>query len=386
MPNKKKVLILAFSRLQYDARITRQIKFLMKDYEVEVFCFSKTDIPGVHFYEVGQTSLTLFRKAFAALFLITRQYKRVYWILHNYKEYLSILKKKNYDLIIANDVETLHFGFNIAKTGNGKVLFDAHEYAPRHFEDKLWFRLFFQGFNKYFCNIYIPRVSAMTTVCDGLAEEYEKHFGLKPEIITNAPGYQENLPKNTNPDKIRLIHMGTANFSRKLENMIDVVNLLDDRYTLDLMLLTPAYASPQTKDYVENLKQEIAENPKVKIIDPVPSSQVVNKIKSYDMGIFLLEPVNFNYTFALPNKLFEFIQARLAIAIGPSPEMAKIVHKYGCGVVSVDFTPASLAKAIQQLSVTDIDKMKANCQLAATEESAEKNEEKLRAICNNLLQ
>lgn len=382
MRNKKRLLILAFNSLQYDARITRQIKFLKDDYEVDVFCFAKTDIPGVNFLEVKQTPLTLPRKAYAASLLITKQYKSAYWVLHDYKKHIPELQKAKYDIIIANDVETLHMAFTIA--GKGQVLFDAHEYAPRHFEDKLWFRLFFQGFNQYFCKIYIPKVAAMTTVCDGLAEEYEKNFGVRPAIITNAPGYQNIQPHTTNPDKIRFIHMGIANFSRKLENMIEVIDLLDERFTLDLMLFTPAYASKQTKEYVAHLKMEVADNPKVNIIDPVPSSQVVTKIKEYDMGMFLLEPVNFNYTFALPNKLFEFIQARLAVAIGPSPEMAKIVNKYKCGVVSDDFTPASLAEVIQKLTAEEIDQMKTNCTEAASDLSAEKNAEILKDICSKL--
>lgn len=382
MQHKKKILVLAFSRLKYDARITRQIKFLKDNYDVTVFCFEKTAISGVEFHEVKQTVLTPVRKASAALFLLTRQFKRAYWILHSYADQVPQLKKKNFDIIIANDVETLHLAFTIAEKGN--ILFDAHEYAPRHFEDKLWFRLFFQGFNQYFCDRYIPQVSGMTTVCDGLAEEYEKNFGVKPEIITNAPKYHDNEPVKTNPQKIRLIHMGIANFSRKLENMIEVVNLLDERYSLDLMLITPAYASTQTKAYVEDLKKEVANNPKVQIIDPVESAAVVSRIKAYDIGIFLLEPVNFNYTFALPNKLFEFIQARLAIAIGPSPEMAKIVKKYNCGVVSEDFTPASLADAIRKLTPEDIDRMKKNTAQAASDLSAEKNAEKLKALCQRM--
>ncbi|MEP2772530.1 MAG: hypothetical protein ABJH05_10290 [Fulvivirga sp.] len=381
MENKKKVLVLAFNQLKHDARITRQVKFLKDDYSVDVFCFAKTDIEGVDFIEVKQTPLTLFRKALAALFLITRLYKTAYWVLHAYKDQVDKLRTNNYDIIVANDVETLHMAFAI----HNKVLFDAHEYAPRHFEDKLWFRVFFQGFNQYFCKLYIPRVARMTTVCDGLAEEYEKNFGVRPEIITNAPKYHDTEPTKTDPKNIRMIHMGVANFSRKLENMVEVVNTLGDPYTLDLMLLTPTYASTQTKMYVENLKQEIADNPRVNIIDPVRSEMVVDKIKEYDIGIFLLEPVNFNYTFALPNKLFEFIQARLAVAIGPSIEMAKIVKKYNNGVVSENFTPDSLALSMKAISIEDIDQMKLNSSTAAIDLSAEKNAEIMKLLCKEIL-
>jgi glycosyltransferase involved in cell wall biosynthesis len=88
---------------------------------------------------------------------------------------------------------------------------------------------------------------------------------------------------------------------------------------------------------------------------------------------------------ALPNKFFEYIQARLAIAIGPSPEMARIVQEFGCGVVAEDFSPASLAHALNQLSSADIDRMKAGSDRAARAYTAETNAEKLREIVASVL-
>jgi hypothetical protein len=69
-----------------------------------------------------------------------------------------------------------------------------------------------------------------------------------------------------------------------------------------------------------------------------------------DVGHFLLSPVNFNHEHALPNKFFEFIQARLAVAIGPSPEMARIVNEYSLGVIADSFEPKALAAALYQLA------------------------------------
>ncbi len=369
MTKKKRILILAFNKLTHDARITRQIKFLKDDYQVDVFCFEKTDIADVIFIEVAQTPLTRWRKAKAAILLLGRQYERAYWMMHHYKDHITKLQDSEYDLIIANDVEALHMAFSISN----KVFFDAHEYAPRHFEDKLWFRIFFQGFNQYFCEKYIPRVSGMTTVCDGLADEYEANFKVRPDIITNAPNYQDVPIKATNSDTIKIIHHGIANFSRKLETMIEVMDYLPTHYTLDLMLVTPAYASKKTKRYIADLKNFCKEKSSITIIPAVPSHEVVGRIKQYDIGLFLLEPVNFNYTFALPNKLFEFIQARLAVAIGPSPEMKKIVEEYKNGIVSKNFSAQSIANSIKKLSAEDLDKMKSQSAKAATVLNAENN-------------
>jgi len=95
-------------------------------------------------------------------------------------------------LIIANDVETLPLAFSVKE--KAKVFFDAHEYAPRHFEDKLMWRIFFQGFNTWLCKKYIPQVAGMTTVGKGLAREYEKHFNVNPTVVTNANYYFDLLP------------------------------------------------------------------------------------------------------------------------------------------------------------------------------------------------
>lgn len=85
------------------------------------------------------------------------------------------------------------------------------------------------------------------------------------------------------------------------------------------------------------------------ILEPVPMHRIVSFASTYDIGVFLLPPTNFNYRNALPNKLFEFIQARLAVAIGPSPQMAAVVREWNCGIVSDDFTPASLGENLQRL-------------------------------------
>ena len=102
---------------------------------------------------------------------------------------------------------------------------------------------------------------------------------------------------------------------------------------------------------------------------------LVRMANHYDIGLFLLPPVNFNWRFTLPNKLFEFIQGRLAIAIGPSPEMARVVRKYGLGVVADDFAPETLAAALNALDGSAIGAFKRASHAAADELCAESNAE-----------
>ena len=369
---KKSILVLVLSDLRRDARVRRQIQALQHTYTVTVVCFNGDSSPDYELITIPPTKLTFFRKAVASIFLLLRLFSIAHRILHDYHHLLTRqLARRNFDLIIANDVETLPLAFSFP--GNPKVIFDAHEYAPRHFEDKVMWRIFFQAFNTWLCRKYIPLTSGMMTVGKGLAREYKKHFGVDPVVVMNANNYADLQPSEIPADKIRLVHVGIATPSRQLELMINMMPFLDDRFTLDLFLLTPGFASKKTRGYIDDLKQVSERFSTVRILPPIKGTEVVKTINQYDMGVFLLPPVNFNYENTLPNKLFDFIQARLAIAVGPTPEMAEIVKRYNLGVVSEDFSPESLAKKIQQLTREDILTFKINSGVAAKDLNAEKN-------------
>ncbi|MFM7850377.1 MAG: glycosyltransferase, partial [Flammeovirgaceae bacterium] len=85
------------------------------------------------------------------------------------------------------------------------------------------------------------------------------------------------------------------------------------------------------------------------------------------------------------NKLFDFIQARLAIAIGPTPEMAEIVNKYDIGVVAEDFTPQALAAKLKSITPERISQLKRNTLKTAEELTAEKNQRQLQNLLKTLL-
>jgi hypothetical protein len=362
----KQVLVIAFSNLKSDARVKRQIGFLKKlNFKITAACFDAEDLE-LKVIKIKPPRLSLFNKALSGAALLLRRYTYAYKLL--YGQHLNI--DQSFDLIIANDVEALPLAFHLK--GKAKILFDAHEYAPRHFENKLSWRIFFQGFNKFFCAKYIPQVDAMTTIGEGIAREYEKHYQVKPVIITNAPAFHDIKPNPTHPDKIRLVHQGIANPSRKLELMFDMMEHLDARFTLDLMLMEPIHRSNII--YFKKLKDLAKQNMRIQFVPPVATDKIISTLNQYDIGIVLIPPINFNYQNTLPNKFFECIQARIALAIGPIPDMKKITEKYKVGVIAEDFNPVSLAQKINSLTAENIDHFKQNTAGAALELNADKNE------------
>jgi glycosyltransferase involved in cell wall biosynthesis len=378
----KKTLILVFSNLKNDARVMRQVEWASRISEVTVVCFDAEMPPQITVIRISQTPLTIFRKAMMGISLLLRLYGLAYKLFHDYGHLTRQFSNHSFDLIIANDIDTLPLAFAIK--GNARIVFDAHEYAPRHFEDKKVWKLFFQPFYVSLCKKYIPQTDAMLTVGSGLAREYEKNFGVRPVIITNATRYHELQPSATDADKVRLVHHGIVNQSRQLELMIDMMAHLDNRFSLDMYLLISDYASAKTKAYLESLKDKIRTNPRIRILPAIKSHLVVSTLNQYDIGVFLIPPVNFNYANTLPNKLFDFIQARLGIAIGPTPEMAAIVTEYESGIVAPDFTPRALAKLLNALTTEKIRSFKSNSGRAASVLNAGSNEKVFHKLINQL--
>jgi len=248
------------------------------------------------------------------------------------------------------------------------VVLDAHEYFPRLY-DHLWsFRFFYQKYWDTICRDYLPRLDGMVTVCEGIAEEYQRNYGVECGIITNAP-FREDCQPSPIHEPIRMIHHGSTIPSRRLENLIQLMDYLDDRFTLDLIIIQ------NIKSYYNKLRALSDGNSRITFRDPVPLSQIAITMNQYDIGLYPLPPICFNQHMALPNKIFEFIQARLAVAIWPSPEMARVVREHECGVVADDFTLEAMAAKLNSLSLEDIMRYKQNAHLAATVCCAETNRE-----------
>src|SRR5690606_19643463 len=112
-----------------------------------------------------------------------------------------------------------------------------------------------------------------------------------------------------------------------------------------------------------------------RIQDPVPYSELLRTLNGYDIGIYQPKPINLNHAYALPNKLFDFIQARLGLVIGPAEEMARVVREHGVGVVTADFTAESLRRALDDVTVEDVRRWKQASHAASDALSAERQQQ-----------
>ncbi len=351
------VLILAFSEINRDPRVIRQIQyFRSRNYKIFL---TGLDYKGDEkFFPLIKNKSPHRRMWKLAIMLLKLNDARILdFIYHSSFEELN--SEGPYDIIFANDAETWPLASLLKdQMPKSKLIFDAHEYYPEQLNDRKVWTYLHGGFAAYICKRYIPKADAFITVCDGLAKGYRQLYGVESRIMLNTPIFEEDLRPSPIGKTIDLVHHGIANRSRKIEKMIELMDYLDERFTLSLILI------PVEKNYFNQLIEQ-AKGKRIKFIEPVPTEKIASYINQFDIGIFILEEVNYNYKFALPNKFFEFIQARLAIAIGPSIEMKKIVEDKKLGIVCDTFVARDMAAQLNTLTNEDIMTFKENASSAA---------------------
>ena len=355
----------------------RQIRALSSICRVTAMGWTDPGIEGVCFVNVGRRPLKMLQYARKAYLLKARCFEVVYRSDESIHKTTEALRGHSHALIVANDLDTLPVA--LMYRGSAKVLYDAHEYSPRQFESWFLWRFFMQTYKGYLCRTRIPEVDAMTTVGPAIAEEYAREFGVRPAVVLNAPRYHAIPCTPRDHSLIRMVHHGGALRLRRLEVMIDAMARLDDRFRLDFMLIS------DSSGYLRKLKKRASSDPRIRFLSPVEPTKIVERLSGYDVGLHSLPPYSFNARYALPNKFFDFIQARLCVAIGPSPEMMSIVEQHGCGVVAKDFTAQALADTLRMLDRQKVEACRRASDVAAAELCYERSAEVLLDTARGLL-
>ncbi len=387
---KPTVLIFCAASPLNDPRPNRMIQWLKDEYALTVVQGKGFDV-GVIAVDDGQVedaksaniAVKIIARLMRVFLIVLRLYDAVLKLEDRFTQgAMTPLVREGIDLIIVHDLVLLPRAFSVARMGNTKVLFDAREYYPREFESQAWWRWFVQPFNRFLCERYLRRCDKIITVSQGIADEYRKEYGVHADVVMSFTSYADLQPQPPQTDAVRIIYHGQASPDRQIDRMVRMMDHLDERFSLDLMLVSPSKAR---RSYYRTIEQMVKGKLRVRILPPVPMKNIVEFTNPYDVGLFICPPTTFNLKFALPNKFFEFIQARLVVAIGPSVEMRRIVNEYDCGVVAESFEPRALADVLGKLDGAEIARYKNNSHRAAQELNAGKNAIRIQTMVRDMI-
>jgi len=374
-----KILILCLCDIHSNPRPNRLVKLLRDEHEITVLSTARNEgadgrVRHLRFREPGGPVVK------KAVFLGKLAYFLLRLYAVNDKLFCNFgarhrLKHVEADLVIAEDCTLLPLAWHLKKSRGIPIMFDAREYFPRHFEDSLFWKIFFRGYFRHLCRKYLRRCDRVVSVGQHIADTYARKYGTPVRLYMSLPEYREIAPAPVDPNHIKILYHGNCTPARKIENLVSMASLLPQEYELYLVLVNV------NREYYERMLTLARKEPRVHIIDPVPFEEIETMSSRFDIGMLLFPDTTFNLKYCLPNKLFQYLQSRLAVATGPSPELAAIVRRYGCGVVGEDYTAEAVARAIRRLSAEDIMRMKQHADTAARELHLERN----RPLLNDIL-
>lgn len=176
---------------------------------------------------------------------------------------------------------------------------------------------------------------AVITVSPNIAEWLKQRYSTMPPaiVLRNVPvrlraiegESLRSLARLT--DERILLYTGRITTGRGLEEAIESLSLLP----ADVSLVMLGYGDGA---YLEGLwlrAERLGVEAKMKLVSPVPSSQVPAVAAGADAALVAIQPVCLSYRFSLPNKLFEAIQAGVPVIATDLPDIASIVRGYGLG-------------------------------------------------------
>lgn len=355
------VLMLVVSDLRIDPRVRREAMALAEaGYRVTVVCpspFADTQMPPVIdwgqgvdicYVSIACGKYVGVRPGFegGALFdVIAREFS-----------------DRSFLAVHSHDLNTAYVALAFARMKGAHLVADFHEWTSEnvHWDDiaKSWLP-YPQDWKEKLQALerrIMRQASVVITVCDSIADAIAEELGngRRPHVIRNIPALSALTTKNycpslkeqlgLNRDQFLLLWQGGTGPTRLIEPIIAALEFAPDCV---FAIRGPSLETfgPQYKAIAE----EAGAGDRLILLDPVSSSDVVAAARGADAGVWSLPRLCRNFTYALPNKIFEYTASNLALLVADYPEARRMVETYRIGLAFDPYDPRSIAAAINRL-------------------------------------
>lgn len=263
----------------------------------------------------------------------------------NLKMYRWLRQRNDIDAIWANDLDTLWPAFAVARKRQLPLIYDSHEYfteaaglTGRPFPKWVWQQIERRIF---------PRLQHVITVNESIAGIYRKQYGVPVHVVRNIPQAAVPIQGLTReslglPAGGKLLVLQGA-FMDKDRGVVDAVHAMEF-LPEDVRLLL--IGAGEEWEAARALTSERQLESRVILLPKQPYEQLRKYTSVADAGLTLDKGVHFNYYYSLPNKLFDYIHARVPVVASPLPEVQRIVRQFGVGEVIEDWSPEKIAQAV----------------------------------------
>jgi glycosyltransferase involved in cell wall biosynthesis len=342
-----RICMLLHKSVEHDGRVRREARALSEaGHRVEVVHLP-TSLPGP----------ALAEEPFSLTPATLPRWRRLPLKLHRLAEAFNmarLTRRARPDAVHAHDVAMLVPGYIAAKLCRARLVYDSHELATGvPYRSRPW-ALLVAAIER----LLVPRCDLVVTVSGGIADRLSERYALveRPTVVRNAC----DLPPPgavSAPDLKRVLgigdaplvlHQGAVAPDRGCETLARAIAEVDGAHLLFLGAEGP-YA-----DRLHALAVGLGVDSRVHFHPPVRLDSLLSYTAQADVGVTLLEGTCENHRLALPNKVFEYVSARIPVVASELPELENLVRTHGIGWVADPCDPASTAaelrRALQQVS------------------------------------
>ncbi|WP_332022571.1 glycosyltransferase family 4 protein [Kaistella sp.] len=322
-----KVLVSVFNNLSTDQRVEKVCRTLSENgFSIELIGNNWGGLPDLkRDYPVSRI-------------ILKSKILRYAYVEFQWKLYKELLKKADqHTILLSNDLDTLLPNYMVSKKLNLPLVYDSHEIFTEmpsvngRFTQNIWRSL--ESF-------IAPKLKFMMTASESYADWFHKTYGIeRPVVVQNFPLKSGN-PQDysiVNSPKV-IIYQGVINPSRGLDKLIPEMHKIENAE------LWIAGDGPKKKEFQE-LTKNLGLDDKVKFIGKILPEKLREITQKADLGVSIEENNGLSYYFSMPNKISDYIQARIPVVVSDFPEMRKVADHFKAGEKIRDYN--ELAQKIQ---------------------------------------
>lgn len=308
-----KILVSVFNNLVTDQRVEKVCETLANSgYEIELIGNNWKGLPEMQRnYPFSRISLKSKILKFAYI-----EFQR--------KLYKELQKKADKNtILLSNDLDTLLPNYLISKKLNIPLVFDSHEIFTEmpsvngRFTQRIWRSL--ESF-------IVPKIKFMMTASESYADWFQKTYEIpRPFVVQNFPLKRENPQNYIHPNSKKIIlYQGVLNPSRGLDKIIPAMKNIEN---CELWI---AGNGPRKEEY-EKLTKSLNLEKSVKFLGKLIPEKLREITQKADVGLSIEENNGLSYYFSMPNKISDYIQARIPVIVSDFPQMRKAVDLFQVG-------------------------------------------------------
>lgn len=254
-------------------------------------------------------------------------------------------KALNADIYHFHDPELIPAALLLRRKGY-PVIYDVHEDVPRDILTKSWIpaplRVFISKSFELLENFAAKRMSYIITATPFIKMRFKK-LTAQTEVVNNYPILNE-LAAPASADwhhKDRAVtYVGSITRIRGIQEMVEAVGRTDAR-----LFLGGKFSPPELRDEIKQLEGWA----QVDELGQLNRQDVAATFARSMAGLILLHPAP-NHIDAQPNKMFEYMSARLPLIGSDFPLWREIIEGNACGFCVDPLDPAKIAEAVRTIT------------------------------------